>query len=439
MVDLLQNTLDGRYKVEHKVGGGGQADVYKAADLASNRDVAIKVLTLKPGDEGYVRHKSLFDLESKVRVPDEGVVSPTEAFSEAGHDCLVMPFVDGISLEGFAFSQVDPLSLSEACRLGAELFERLEAVHAAGWVHRDVKAGNVLVDGSDALYLIDFGIAKRAGSGNGADPREGFLGSVQVSSPEQLMDARLADFRSDRYSGGCLVYLLLTGTYPTRLGAPATVARRLLHEVPVRPTQLRQDLPGEIDELVMRLLAKSPDKRPSTDREVAEILRAYAPSGVGRGGKGQVTCSRCGRRETSNRSEYCADCGVRLGTGYGAAKCLACRMSIGSGLSSCSACGVRFPEAVATLRFASGPMAGEAFRIPAGDTDVGRLQLLPGDLSVSRRHVRFTWDENGLTARDLGASNPTLINGVALTSPRQLMVGDRITLGISQGTLEMQT
>ncbi|MFP4106926.1 MAG: protein kinase domain-containing protein, partial [Phycisphaerae bacterium] len=146
MTDLTNMTLNSRYRIAEKVGEGGQAEVYKAADLSTSQDVAIKVLRLKPGEEGYARHSQLFQIEAQVRVPDSGVMAPVDSFSDMGHECIVMPFIDGLSLEGFAFSQVDPLSLSEACRLGAELFERLHAVHQAGWVHRDVKAGNVLVD-----------------------------------------------------------------------------------------------------------------------------------------------------------------------------------------------------------------------------------------------------------------------------------------------------
>jgi hypothetical protein len=434
MADLLQNTLAGRYKVERRVGGGGQADVYKATDLASNREVAIKVLSLKPGDDRYTRHKALFDREAQVRVDDPRVMSAIATFSEAGHDFLVMPFVDGISLEGFAFSRAESLSISEACRLGAELFERLEAVHAAGWVHRDVKAGNVLVDDAGALYLIDFGIAKRAGSNNGSGPREGFLGSVQVCSPEQLLDGRLADFRSDRYSAGCLVYLLLTGTYPTRLGEPASVAQRLLHETPTRPVRFRPDVPQDIDDIVMALLAKSPESRPSSDREVIDCLRGQTAP---RAASSQVNCHHCGERLASSKSVYCCYCGGRLEAGYSPSRCLSCRTPIGDGIAACIVCGAPFPETIARLRFSSGPLAGEVFRIPAGDTDVGRQQLLPGDRSLSRQHIRFTWNENGLVAHNLKASNPSLINGVALTSPRPLMVGDTIVLGMSQGIFEI--
>ncbi|MFP4106318.1 MAG: FHA domain-containing protein [Phycisphaerae bacterium] len=164
-----------------------------------------------------------------------------------------------------------------------------------------------------------------------------------------------------------------------------------------------------------------------------ECLRGHtAPKAV----SAQVNCPHCGERLASLASVYCCYCGGRLERGYGLSRCLSCRTPIGDDIAACIVCGAPFPETIARLRLTSGPLAGEVFRIPAGDTHVGRQQLLPGDRSLSRQHIRFTWNKNGLVAHNLKASNPSLINGVALTSPRQLMVGDTIVLGMSQGILE---
>jgi serine/threonine-protein kinase len=271
LTGLTPGVQVGGYVLERLVGVGGMAAVYQARDERLGRIVALKLLA---GDEAV---RSRFVREARaVAAVDHPHIIPVYAAGEAdGMQFIAMRFVAGDTLAGIIRTS-GVLSPRRAAAFVSPVASALDAAHAAGLVHRDVKPGNILVDarrgGPEHAYLTDFGIARAMLSAGTLTVAGQFLGTPDYAAPEQVNGAPV-DGRADQYALACVAFEMLSGTVPFKRELPIAVLYAHLSTPPPSLTALRADLPPAVDAVLGRAMAKDPAERYPTCADFADALR----------------------------------------------------------------------------------------------------------------------------------------------------------------------
>ena len=270
MVELAPGDEFAGCRIEAVAGRGGMGVVYRATELSLGRPVALKLLA--PERAGDQEFRDRFQRESRMAAAiDHPNVIPVYAAGE--HDgslYLVMRYVGGTDLHAL-LRERGALEPELAAELVAQVAAALDAAHAAGLVHRDVKPANVLLAG-DHAYLSDFGLTRLAGSDTQLTQSGQWIGSVEYCSPEQLRGER-TDARADVYSLGCVLHAALTGGPPFAHGTVPATMHAHLYEDPAPPSE--RGAPREFDRVVARAMAKDPaDRYPSTGDLGRAVLAA---------------------------------------------------------------------------------------------------------------------------------------------------------------------
>jgi len=266
----------GPYRLLALLGRGQMGLVFRARREPDGESVALKILRDELAEDELYRRR--FQREARIasELVNEHVV-PVVDFGEAdGLLYLAALYVRGDSLSTRIASE-GVLSLGEALRLVIDLADALEALHARGLVHRDVKPANVMVDEGGAAALTDFGLAR--GVADTLLTKTGVVvGTVDYLAPE-LIRGQQADHASDVYALGCLIYECLAGAPP--FAEKAFVETLLAHvqDEPRGLTELRADVPENVSWTVLKALAKDPSERPETALAYARLLRASAQAG----------------------------------------------------------------------------------------------------------------------------------------------------------------
>jgi predicted Ser/Thr protein kinase len=259
MAELAPGTQFGPYRIESVAGQGGMGVVYKATQVGLDRAVALKVIT--PAFAHDQEFRARFQRESKLAASIEhpNVIPVYEAGEQDGTLFLAMRYVDGTDLKTL-LTREGRLEPMRAARFVNQIAAALDAAHAAGLVHRDVKPANALLASQDHVYLTDFGLTKRAASGSAMTKTGQMVGTVDYVAPEQV-EGGSVDARTDVYSLACVYYHLLTGHVP--FDKPTEMAKLFahVHEDPPRPSEAIGGLPGAIDDVIWRGMAKDPSKR----------------------------------------------------------------------------------------------------------------------------------------------------------------------------------
>ena len=260
----------GRYDVERLIGSGGMGVVFKAHDTELNRPVAIKLLAPYLCGSESARNRFAREARAAAAVVDEHVVPIYNVESDGEHPFLVMKYIAGGSLQQ-RLDREGPLEVCEVLRIGMQTAEGLAAAHAQGLIHRDVKPSNILLDeGVDRALLTDFGLAHASDDANLT--RSGFHpGTPHYMSPEQIR-GEVIDARSDLFGLGCVLYSLCTGHPPFCSESSYAVLRRITDDHPESICEINPDTPEWLDQIVMKLLAKSPGDRFASASEVAGVL-----------------------------------------------------------------------------------------------------------------------------------------------------------------------
>jgi serine/threonine protein kinase len=262
------------YRVEARLGRGGMGVVYRATDLSLDRPIALKVLTEDlANDPGFRRR---FVTESRLAASlDHPNVIPIHAAGE--HDgtlYIAMRLVPGDDLRTILREdgRIEP---ARAARLIAQVASALDAAHAHGLVHRDVKPANVLLTPEDHVYLTDFGLSKRANADTEATRTGMVLGTLDYVAPEQIRGERIGPY-TDVYSLGCMVTHLLTGAVPFTV--PTEEGKLWAHfsEPPPLPSARVPGLGTAFDPVVTRAMAKRPEERYAAAGEVGTAILAAA-------------------------------------------------------------------------------------------------------------------------------------------------------------------
>ncbi|MCX4097282.1 serine/threonine-protein kinase [Nocardia sp. alder85J] len=261
----------GDYRLERLIGRGSAGEVWLARD-AEDRAVALKILSVTAAEDQDYRRR--FEREARIgaRLSNPHVV-PIRAFGEhQGRLFLAMTHIPGIDLS--ARLHVGPLGAPEAADLVSQVAEALDAAHAAGLIHRDVKPANIIVHASGFAYLIDFGIARA--SDQTTITATGFtVGTLAYMAPERFTGH--AEARSDIYALTCVLYECLTAQRPFGDTDPARQLHSHLHQQPPAVHTLDPALPAALDEVIARGMAKKPEDRYPT----AGALATAALTAVG--------------------------------------------------------------------------------------------------------------------------------------------------------------
>jgi serine/threonine protein kinase len=262
----------GRYEIEGELGHGGMAAVYLARDPYMKRQVAIKVLFYKLTNDTLFQ--DYFQREAEmIAALEHPCIVPIFDFGRHGDQpYIVMRYMAGGSLQDRLVKE--KLKLHELSRIIGRVAEGLDAAHAQGIIHRDVKPRNILFDASDEAFLSDFGIAKSLHQSTGTTETL-FVGTPEYMSPEQVRNEKL-DGRSDVYALGVVLYCALAGQPPYERGTP--IATAVAHTTDPVPNilDIRPDLSPTWEEIISKALAKTPADRYSTAGDLARDVREVA-------------------------------------------------------------------------------------------------------------------------------------------------------------------
>jgi hypothetical protein len=274
----------GRYDVERVIGSGGMGIVLKAHDGELNRPVAIKVLAGHLAHVGAARERFAREGRAAAAVVHEHVVAIHNVETDGRVPFLVMQYVPGRSLQARVDAE-GPLAVEEILRIGMQAAAGLAAAHAQGLVHRDVKPSNILLEESvERAVLTDFGLARTMD--DASLTHTGVLaGTPHYMSPEQAQGEAI-DHRSDLFSLGAVLYFMAAGRPPFRADGALAVLNRICRDRHRPVWQSNKNVPDELSDLIDRLLAKKPSRRPPTAADVAEELAAIL-SRVQRFGSGR--------------------------------------------------------------------------------------------------------------------------------------------------------
>ena len=247
-------------RVEEVIGRGDMGVVYRAEELALQRRVALKLIV--PEFSRDARFRERFRRESRIAaaIDHPNVIPVFDAGDEAGVLYIMMRLVEGTDMRAViaADARLQPL---RAARIVRDVGAALDAAHARGMLHRDVKPSNVLLARGDHVYLSDFGLAKRAASDEAALTRQGtIVARAEYVAPEQILNQRV-DARADIYALGCLLFEALTGEAPFARWTKGPGALAPLDVPPPSLLDLRPDLPPEFNDVVRRAMAKDPSER----------------------------------------------------------------------------------------------------------------------------------------------------------------------------------
>ncbi|MCA9057835.1 MAG: protein kinase [Planctomycetaceae bacterium] len=261
-----------RYEIMEVLGRGGMGVVLRAYDPALNRSCAIKVLSPQLAGSANARRRFSREAKSAAAVVHPHVV-PIQTVDEwNGLPYLIMPIVGGQSLQR-RIEQAGPLNITETVRIAEQIARGLTAAHAQGLVHRDIKPANILLEnGVERVQITDFGLARAID--DASMTRSGVIaGTPQYMSPEQAHGDSI-DHRSDLFSLGSVMYAMLTGRSPFRAETTMGVLSRISHDTPRSLRDINPDVPVWLEQIVMRLLEKSPDNRYASAETVAELLES---------------------------------------------------------------------------------------------------------------------------------------------------------------------
>jgi len=272
--DSLQkgSTLAGRYNIIEELGRGGMGVVYKAEDTKLKRTVALKFLPHELTHVPEVKERFVREAQAAAALEHPHICTVYE-FDEAEETTFIsMAYIEGQSLRKKIES--GPLEMEEALKIGMQVAEGLQEAHKKGVVHRDIKSSNIMVDERGQAKVMDFGLARMVGTT--LLTQEGAaMGTIAYMSPEQARGEEV-DFRTDIWSLGIVLYEMFTGQLPFKGDHEQAVVYSIRKDKPRPITELKQDIPVSIEQVVSKALEKDPEKRYQHAEELLDDLKSIS-------------------------------------------------------------------------------------------------------------------------------------------------------------------
>ena len=265
----------GPYEVRRLLGQGGMGAVYLAADRALDRMVAIKMLPPQLSDEPEIVARFQREARAIARLRHPNLMHIYTVGEHEGRPYFAMEYVKGSTLSSL-IAKLGHIPPPQAAHVAAEVLSALDKVHQAGIVHRDIKAGNIMIDEDGRAILMDFGLARQEQDSR-LTADHTILGTPNYMSPEQAKGERL-DARTDIYSLGVVLYEMLTGAPPFKGKTSFEILRQHIESSVPPPSEIQPDVPEAFDVVVARAVAKSSADRYQDVRQMAADLAQVYPS-----------------------------------------------------------------------------------------------------------------------------------------------------------------
>jgi serine/threonine protein kinase len=270
----------GKYKLLQPLGTGGMGAVYLAEHARMQRLVALKMLPPEETRKSAVLERFEREARAAVSLDHPNIARAFDIDQDGDIHFLVMEFIDGLTLQQLV-SQVGPLPVPVAAEYVAQAATGLHHAHLAGWVHRDIKPGNLMIDRTGMVKLLDFGLARGVQLRGGAVTERigdtAIMGTADYCAPEQTLNSQAVDIRTDLYALGGTLFYLLTGRPPF---AGETLPQKMIaHQFNPPPvvSEIRADVPAALTALIVKLMAKQPDERWTTPADVVAALQPLRP------------------------------------------------------------------------------------------------------------------------------------------------------------------
>ena len=276
---LSPGTRFGGYEILQRLGAGGMGEVYRARDIRLGREVAIKTISLGHHSEQEALSRFQQEARSACALNHPNIVTIYELGHVDGTEYIAMELVGGETVRELLAS--GPISFRKAIAIAAQIADALAKVHEIGIVHRDLKPDNLMVAADDTAKILDFGLAKLLANEQDADSSTvglrtmpgAVMGTIAYMSPEQANGANV-DFRSDQFSFGAVLYEMVTGRAAFRGRTPAETVAAILRDQPERIAVRQHQAPAPFIWIVERCLAKDPEQRYASTRDLARDLAA---------------------------------------------------------------------------------------------------------------------------------------------------------------------
>jgi serine/threonine protein kinase len=269
-MELIGRVLLDKYRIEQKIGEGGMGYVFRAKNIKTDKDVAIKVLKEELSQKNTYLRRFKREIHANSLMNHSGIVKLYDVGEIEGKPFIVMEYVEGQNLRQWAKNK------RRAIPLILEKFERIceaiDSAHKRGIIHRDLKPENVLVTYTSDIKLMDFGLARQIQESSMITMPGTFIGTVVYTSPEQASGKQI-DHRCDIYALGVMLFEMLTGKLPFKGEDPIAVLFQHIHNDPPLAREFNKTIPEELEQFIQQVLSKDPAQRPQTALEMSLFLR----------------------------------------------------------------------------------------------------------------------------------------------------------------------